>query len=86
MDAFSNDNGAISVVLTHDEALVLFEFLQRTEDNHGWDALAEHTAELRVFWDMSCELERLLLEPFQQDYAVQIAAARERVSPDQESG
>jgi len=72
-------NGAdeVRLSLTHDQALVLFEWLARED---GRNAIPiEHPAEQQVLWGIEGQLERALAEPLQPNYADQVAAARERV-------
>jgi hypothetical protein len=67
----------VTLSLTNDEALVLFEWLSRED---GRSALPiEHPAEQKVLWRLEAQLERTLVEPFQADYSASVSAARERV-------
>ncbi len=52
--------------LSHQEALVLFEFLSRFVENKKLDIV--HQAEQRVLWDVQCMLERVLVDPFLPNY------------------
>jgi hypothetical protein len=66
-----------SIELTEDEALVLFEFLQRISDQ---DVLRiEDPAERRALWNLACLLERRLAAPFRADYPSLLAGARGRL-------
>jgi hypothetical protein len=66
-----------SIELTNDEALVLFEFLQRFSDQ---DALRiEDPAERRALWNLGCLLEKRLAAPFRADYLDLLAEARGRL-------
>jgi len=67
----------VTLTLTHDQALVLFEWLSR-EDERGSIPI-QHHAEQKVLWEIEAQLERTLLEPLQSDYSAVIAVARERV-------
>lgn len=63
--------------LTIDEALVLFELLQRFSES---DALTlEDQAEQRVLWNLCCVMEKTLSEPFAVNYAELLAQARDRL-------
>ena len=53
----------ISITLTKNEALVLHEFLSRFNEKDDDDHVFEDQAEQRVFWDIECELEKILAEP-----------------------
>ena len=67
----------VTLTLTADQALVLFEWLAR-EDRKG--ALpTEHQAEQNVLWEIEAQLEKTLVAPLQPDYEVLLAAARERL-------
>jgi hypothetical protein len=73
MDEIEN----VTLSLSQDEALVLFEFLSRISD--ASDLRIEDRAELRVLWDLCCMLESQLVQPFQEDYAELLDRAREAV-------
>ncbi|MCC6750550.1 MAG: hypothetical protein IT371_22995 [Deltaproteobacteria bacterium] len=67
----------VTLTLTADQALVLFDWLAR-EDGKG--ALpTEHQAEQNVLWEIEARLEKSLVAPLQPDYEVLLAAARERL-------
>lgn len=67
----------VAINLTKDEALVLFEFLSRFSDE---DRLSiEDQAEQRALWNLTCILEKVLAEPFSEDWSNIIFAARERL-------
>lgn len=67
---------ALTLRLSQDEALVLFEWLQRVDDrDDGWVDQAEQ----RAVWDLTAALERQLVAPFAADYQAQLDAARGRV-------
>ena len=63
--------------LTCDEALVLFEFLQRFSET-GSFSIADQ-AEERALWNLSCILQKMLVEPFAPNYAELLAQARGRL-------
>jgi hypothetical protein len=63
----------VTVELTRKEALVLFEFLRRCDDE-GKYAFADQ-AEQRVLWDLEGALETQLVEVFDPDYARLLTAA-----------
>ncbi len=56
----------IVVEFTRKEALVLFEFLRRCDDEEKY-AFADQ-AEQRVLWDLECTLESQLVEVFSDNY------------------
>ena len=74
------DPGDVTITLTSDEALVLFDLLHRWED-HDRVAAPEHEAEQTALWNLSALLERVLVEPFDPGYTSLVEAARRRLSP-----
>jgi len=66
----------VTLVLSADEALVLFEWLSRF--NAGEHEFADQ-AEQRILWDLESMLESRLVAPFKPDYNALVSAARERV-------
>lgn len=64
----------VILTLSHNEALVLHDFLQRFTSS-GQLAL-EDQAEERALWNLCCLLERTLVEPFSPDYSGLLAHAR----------
>jgi len=74
--AASND---ITVSLDRAVALVLFDFLSRTEDEEGGEPLndaLQHKAELPALWATLSALEEVLTEPMAADYGARVKAAR----------
>lgn len=70
----------VTITLTSDEALVLFELLHRWEDA-GQVSAPEHQGEQVALWNLSALLERELREPFDADYGDLVDAARDRLTP-----
>lgn len=70
----------ISIKLTNDEALVLFELLARFSDRDSFDI--EHQAEERALWNLKCVLQEVLVEVLEPDYISLVDAARERLKDD----
>lgn len=66
----------INIELTGAEALVLFDWL-REFDRGGMDNL--HPAERRVLWNIQCNLEKILVEPFMPDFDKLLEQARAEV-------
>ncbi|WP_020405795.1 hypothetical protein [Hahella ganghwensis] len=67
----------VSIKLTKDEALVLFELLSRFSDE---DKLSiEDQAEQRALWNLTCIFEKVLAEPFSENWSDIISEARERL-------
>ncbi len=77
----------ISIQLTHNEALVLFEFLGRINEledkiseKKETSKIFEDESELKVLWDIEAQLERVLVEPFNPDYKEIIDRARKEIN------
>jgi hypothetical protein len=72
----------ITVTLDRSVALVLFDFLSRTTDEEDGEPLngaLQHKAELPALWATLAALESVLTEPFANDYAAIVKAARKAV-------
>jgi hypothetical protein len=76
------DEHEVTLRLTSDEALVLFDWLHRCEDV---DRVVppEHHGEQVALWNLSALLERELAEPFQGDYRDLVDRARVRLAGDE---
>ncbi|MCA6362347.1 MAG: hypothetical protein IM638_04875 [Bacteroidetes bacterium] len=68
----------VIIELTKNEAIVLFEFLGRFNENDGLSKF-EDQSEQKVLWDIERILEKQLSEPFRADYGEIVAKAREQV-------
>lgn len=67
----------VILTLTHDQALVLFDWLTRED---GRSAIpTEHHAEQKVLWQLEAQLESALVEPLLPGYVALVSAARERI-------
>jgi len=71
-------NDKVNIELTKEEAIVLFEFLSRFNENDNLSRL-EDQSEQRVLWNVECILEKQLSEPFRADYQKIVKKAREVV-------
>jgi hypothetical protein len=69
----------VDLQLSSDEALVLFDWLHRCEDD-GEFRQPEHRGKKVALWNLSATLERMLLQPFQHDYLHLVRAARSRLA------
>lgn len=69
----------VTLNLTPDEALVLFELLHRWEDRDAIDPVLL-PGEQVALWNLSCALERVLVEPFESAYAEKLTEARQRLA------
>ena len=68
----------IDISLTHDEALVLFDFLARFNENPD-EKIFEHPSEQQVLNTVEALLEKILVEPFEPNYSKIIEDARQRL-------
>jgi hypothetical protein len=69
----------VTVTLTSDEALVLFELLHRREDL-GEIGTALMPGEQTALWALSSRLESILVEPFEANYRELVNHARQRLA------
>jgi hypothetical protein len=72
----------VNLELTRAEALVLFEWLVRTDSAEAIPI--EDKAEQKVFWKLEAALEKSLREPLLPDYSQLLAAARQEVRGEDE--
>jgi hypothetical protein len=72
----------ITIQLSKQEALVLFELLPRWGETNALSAPLEHRAEQRVLWNILGRLESILAEPFMPNYSDQLNMARELIQED----
>jgi hypothetical protein len=67
----------VTVTLTSDEVVVLFEFLRRFSDT---DTLSiEDQAEERALWNLCCIFEKTSVGPYDVSSTVALQAARDRL-------
>ena len=71
-------NKLVTINLTGDQALVLFEWITRF-NNRETPETFEDQSEERVLWDIEAMLEKALAEPFDRDYDRLLALARANV-------
>ena len=71
------ESEGVNIFLKRPHALVLFEFLFRYSQEEKLEI--KDQAEQRVLWDVCCDLERTLDEPFRPDYEMLLERARESV-------
>ncbi len=72
----------VTLKLSSDEALVLFEFLTRFRETE--QLIIEDSAEQEVLWGLLYSLEKVQKTPFDSDYRDQLRHARERLRPETE--
>jgi hypothetical protein len=70
----------ITITVSHDEALVLFEFFSRFEDTD--DFRLRNNAEYIAFQKISAQLDKSTSDMFKPSYSELLNAARERVAGD----
>lgn len=68
----------ITIKLSHDEALVLFEFFTRFADNNVFTM--RHNAEYIAFCHIAAQLDTSLIEMFDPNYFDLLQAACERIA------
>ncbi len=68
----------LSITLTKDEALVLFDFLARFNETDHAD-IFEDQAEQKSLWIIEGQLEKQLTEPFLPNYKEIINEARNKI-------
>ena len=71
-------NDVVTLKLSRDEALVLEAFFARSEKEAR--LVLRHNAEFIALSRISGQIEKALVEPFQTDYSLMVAAAQARVS------
>jgi hypothetical protein len=71
-------NKKISLELSNAEALVLFEWLARSESEKSF--AIKHSAEQQVLWSIEGQLEKVLVEPLSPNYVELLEHARNEVS------
>ena len=69
----------VTLELSRDEALVLFEWLTRFNKSESERGTFEDQAEQRVLWDIEGMLESTLVEPLDPNYDELLEAARAKV-------
>ena len=69
----------MKIELTKDEAIVLFDFLSRNNEEDGFKTLTKDQAEERMLWDLESLLEEGLDDVFLSDYDGVLKKAREAV-------
>ena len=67
----------IQINLTKDEAIILFEFLSRFS-NEDILEISDQSEE-RVLWNIQCDLEKILSEPFSEKYKEILEKDRDRI-------
>ena len=73
------DGRSVDLKLTHDEALVLFEWTHRQEDEHYNGKFFIDAAEQVAVWNLTASLEPLIEELFSSTYREALQAAKSRL-------
>jgi prepilin signal peptidase PulO-like enzyme (type II secretory pathway) len=68
---------AVTIQLTGDEALVLFDWIGKFNENG--DGAFRDQAEQKVLWIIEGRLEKVMVAPFAGNYVELLARARDRV-------
>ena len=68
---------SVTLSLSSDEALVLFDWLSRFNSSEGRHF--DHPAEQRVLWNIEAMLESQLVAPLNPNYREIVSAARDRL-------
>jgi hypothetical protein len=72
----------VTIELTKDEALVLFDFLGRFNQKEHND-IFEDQAEQKALWIVEGQLEKTLVEPFMPTYADLVKQSRDKIRDEQ---
>ena len=67
----------ISLILKHEEALILFEWLALLEERS--DSRLCDEAEQKVIWNIEGQLEKQLPDVVMEDYKQRVSAAKRRI-------
>jgi len=67
----------IQINLSKDEAVILFEFLLRFSAKDKLELVDQ--SETRVLWNIHCDLEKTLIEPFSEKYSEILEDARKKI-------
>lgn len=70
----------ISLEITKDQALVLYEFLARVDTTDEFRKVTQHVSEEVVMWKLEALLETILTEPFEDGYPAILNKARATVA------
>ena len=73
----------MSIELSRDELLVLYDLLHRLEDV---EEIFEDPSEQEVLWHIQTQLEKELVEPFQADYQAIIPEAHRPLTEQDSAG
>lgn len=73
----------VNIELTKEEAIVLFEFLGRFNEDDD-SSRFEDQAEQRVLWNIESSLEKKLSEPLRADFQDIVSKSRERLRDENE--
>ena len=74
------DKPPVAIELTHDEALVLFDWLASSDFFEPLPVPSD--ADRCALWRIEAALEKILVEPFAPNYRDLVAAARRNLTPE----
>ncbi|HLM39289.1 MAG TPA: hypothetical protein VK434_06795 [Microvirga sp.] len=74
----------VTITLSHDEALVLFECLARWRFGEDERPTLRNNAEYLALVRIAAQLDKLLVAPFMQEYGEILEQARRRLAGDNE--
>ena len=80
MDVKGGPDKSIQFELSRNEALVFFEWLSRFTAKDRLEHY-EHGSEEQLLFDFEVSLEKLLIEPFRENYSQVVKIAQEKVFP-----
>jgi hypothetical protein len=72
----------LSIDLSEDQALVLFDWLALREEARSESDPID--AETQVLWNIEGQLERVLIQPFDPNYTTLVQRARQRILSENE--
>lgn len=68
----------IKIELTKSEAIVLFEFISALTNEEKFEI--KDSAEEKILWSICADLEKILVEPFDENYEEVLSKARKDVT------
>ena len=82
----TDNQGAVQITLTKDEALVCFELVSRICEKEDYNVilfddkvLFEDKAERQILWSIESQLQKILAEPFLPNYLDIVKQARDKI-------
>ncbi|RZF20471.1 MULTISPECIES: hypothetical protein [Halobacteriovorax] len=69
----------VIIEFSKEEALVLFEYLARVNNDDALENTFLDESEKRVIWNLEASFEEKLVEPFKSDYNMILKRARSKI-------